>query len=176
MRQRRTAAAVASGARLGDEPVPALPRIHRAPQPRTAPSASRRMPPGVLAAVAAGGAAGTAGRYGLAHFAGHAPGAFPWATFAVNVAGSFALGFALVVLLERFPPTRYLRPFVGTGLIGSFTTYSTFAVETDLLLRDGRPVVAAAYVVASVVLGLAAAWAGTRCGRALPRPRRGGAS
>lgn len=119
-----------------------------------------RARPGVLAAIAAGAALGAPARYSVAVLLPAASGVFPWATFLTNVSGSFALGFVLVLMLERFPPTRYLRPFVATGFLGAYTTYSTFAVETDLLVRDGHPVIAIGYALASLVAGLAAVWGG----------------
>ena len=122
----------------------------------------------MLAIVALGGALGAPARYGLAQLIHVAPGRFPWATFATNVSGSFALGLVLALLIERFPPTLYLRPFVATGFLGAYTTYSTFAVETDVLVKDGHAALAAAYVAASLVCGLVAAGLGIRAGR----PRR----
>jgi CrcB protein len=75
----------------------------------------------------------------------------------------------LVVMIgERVRPTRYVRQFFGTGLLGAYTTYSTFAVETDLLLRHGRIGIAVAYVLATVVGGLLAAAAGAWLGGTLP--------
>ena len=122
----------------------------------------------VLAAVAAGGALGAPARYGVAQLVHVAQDTFPWATFWTNVSGSFALGLLLVLIVDRFPPTRYLRPFFATGFLGAFTTFSTFAVEADLLARDKRPGIAAAYVAASVGVGLAAVWAGIVLGRLTP--------
>ncbi|HEV8297255.1 MAG TPA: fluoride efflux transporter CrcB [Acidimicrobiales bacterium] len=123
--------------------------------------------PDVLAVIALGGALGAAARYGLARAIPTATNAFPWATFWTNLSGSFVLGLFLVVVLERLGPTRYLRPFVATGFIGAFTTFSTFAVETDLLVKDGHPGTAAAYVVATLFAGLACAWLGIGSGRVL---------
>ena len=97
-----------------------------------------------------------------------APGTFPWPTFWTNITGSFALGFVLAVLVERFPPTRYLRPFVATGFLGAYTTYSTFAVETDLLIKDGHAVIGIVYTGVSLLAGLAAVWLGISSARALP--------
>lgn len=128
-----------------------------------------RLRPAVLGAVALGGALGTAGRYGVARLVPVEAGAFPWATFAVNLSGSFALGAVLALMLRRFPTTRFLRPFVAVGFIGAYTTYSTFAVETVLLVRDGHAVLAAVYALASLTAGLGAAWAGIwSVGRAGP--------
>jgi fluoride exporter len=126
----------------------------------------------VLAAVGLGGALGALARYGIAQVVSISPGTFPWGTFWINVSGSFALGVFLIVLLERFPPTRYARPFVATGFLGAYTTYSTFAVETDLLVRNGHGVTALAYAAASFAAGFLAAWAGMVLARAVPRFRR----
>lgn len=126
----------------------------------------------VPAAVAVGGALGAPARYGISLAVHITPGTFPWGTFWINVSGSFALGLVMAFLLERFPPTRYVRPFVATGFLGSYTTYSTFAVETDLLVRNGHAVVAAAYAGASLVGGFTAVWIGLSLGRAVPTRRR----
>ena len=126
---------------------------------------ARRHAPRAVAAVALGGALGAPARYGVALAVHITPGTFPWGTFWINVTGSFALGLFLAVVLRRYPSARYLRPFVASGFLGSYTTYSTFAVETDLLIRNGRAAIAAAYVVASVVIGIAAAALGARLGR-----------
>jgi CrcB protein len=136
------------------------------------PRAERQRRPGVLAAVAAGGALGAPARYGIALAITVTPGTFPWGTFWINVSGSFALGLLLAVLLARFPGDRYLRPFLATGFLGAYTTYSTFAVEADLLLHNGHVGVALAYAGASLGTGLGAAAAGLRLGRALAGPAR----
>lgn len=130
----------------------------------------RRVQLGVLMAIAAGGVLGSTARYGLAELAPAAAERFPWVTFGINVSGSLALGIVLTLIVERFPPSRYLRPFVATGFLGAYTTYSTFAVETVMLVRDGHPTTAIAYVVASTVVGLAAVLLGIRLGRAIPLP------
>ncbi|HKN90206.1 MAG TPA: fluoride efflux transporter CrcB [Acidimicrobiia bacterium] len=126
----------------------------------------------VLGAVALGGSLGAPARYGISVLVDITPGTFPWGTFWTNLSGSFALGLVMAFLLERFPPTRYLRPFVATGFLGAYTTYSTFAVETDLLARNGYVGIALAYSAASLVGGLAAVWIGLSVGRAVPVRRR----
>ncbi len=110
-------------------------------------------------AVALAGALGALCRYAIAVLIG--PLAFPWATLGVNVAGSFMLG-----LLYAFAPVPdgVLRVAVGTGFLGAFTTFSTFSVETVALVHEGRPVLAAGYVLASVMLGIVAAFAGLLLG------------
>ena len=123
--------------------------------------------------MALGAPPGGAARYAIAQAITAPPGHFPWATFWTNVSGSFALGLLLVVLLERYPPSRFARAFAGAGFLGAYTTFSTFAVETDLLVKDGHAAVALAYVVASVAAGLAAAGAGMVAGGLLAvRARR----
>jgi CrcB protein len=102
------------------------------------------------------------------------PGGFPWPTFWTNISGSFALGLFLAFVLERFPPTRYLRPFVATGFLGAYTTYSTFAVEADLLVKDGHAAVALGYAAASLLAGFVAVWAGIWAARLVSSPHRGG--
>ena len=130
-----------------------------------------RARPGVLAAIALGAALGAPARYGVAQVIRVNANAFPWATFWTNVSGSLALGLFLTFILERFPPSRYLRPFVATGFIGAYTTYSTFAVETDLLIKNGHPALGLAYALASLGAGLGAVWAGIWVARL---PGRGG--
>ena len=97
----------------------------------------------MLGAVALGGFAGGEARYllGLAFPTGHAT--FPATTFAINVSGSFVLALLLVLILEVWPPTKYLRPLLCTGFCGAYTTFSTWMVDTDRLvsarpLRGGR--------------------------------------
>jgi CrcB protein len=132
---------------------------------------ARRAQPAVLAAVALGGALGAPARYGVAQLIHVAPDTFPWATFWTNVSGSAALGFLLALIVARFPPSRYVRPFVATGFLGAYTTYSTFAVDTDLLVKDGRAGIGAAYSGASLVAGFVAVWLGITAARALAPSR-----
>jgi CrcB protein len=89
-----------------------------------------------LVAVMGGGAAGALARWAIER-AIPTVGGFPLATWLTNVTGAFGLGVVGVVLLERLPPTRYLRPLLGTGFFGAYTTFSTFRFETVRLLEDG---------------------------------------
>ena len=115
-----------------------------------------------LAAVFAGGMLGALARVGLAQGFPHAAGAWPWTTFAVNLAGACLLGWAIA----RLPPASYRRPFVGIGVCGALTTFSTFQLELLLMLDGDRWVLALAYAAASLVGGLAAVRLGIRLGRA----------
>src|SRR5439155_24816811 len=126
---------------------------------------ARRRDPRVLAMVAVGGMAGASARYGVARWLVVHPGHFPWATFWTNVTGSFVLGVLLAVLLERVRPHPYLRPLLAIGVLGAFTTMSSFQVEMALLLRDGHPATGVVYAVASVAAGVLAAFAGITIGR-----------
>jgi fluoride exporter len=111
-----------------------------------APAAAGRTPtpPGVFVAIAVGGGLGATARYGLSRALPTRGAGFPWATFWTNVSGSFVLGLFLVIVVARLASNRYVRPFFATGFLGAYTTFSTFTVETDLLLRDGRLATAAA--------------------------------
>lgn len=118
---------------------------------------------GALALVGAGGVAGTLLRYGLARWLPLDDGTVPWATLFANLVGAFVLG-ALLEWLARLGPDdgwrRRARLLIGTGFCGGLTTYSTFAVEADLLVRSGDSGVAVGYVAASLVLGVVATVAG----------------
>ncbi len=119
----------------------------------------------VLAVIAAGGMLGASARYGVAQLMPTSPGAFPWATFWTNVSGSFLLGVLLMVLLGRFPHTRLVRPFLATGILGAFTTMSTYQVETALLIKDGHAATGITYAVGSLIAGLGLAYVGIVAGR-----------
>jgi len=121
---------------------------------------TQRVRPDVLAVIALGGIVGATARYGLARALPTSPGRFPWATFWTNMSGSFVLGFLLVVLLDRARSHRLLRPFLATGILGAYTTMSTYLVETAVLIKDGHATVGVAYALASVVVGLLLAFAG----------------
>ena len=116
----------------------------------------------ILFMIALGGALGAAARYGLAVGLPHSPGAFPWSTLLANVAGCLAIGVLMVIVVERAPTSRLVRPFFGTGLLGGFTTFSTYSLDTRNLLAAGRPAVAAAYLLGTLVLGLLAVVVGLR--------------
>jgi len=121
--------------------------------------------PGHALLLAFAGAAGTllrAGCNGLAErLVGHA---FPWATLAVNVAGSFAFGAIHALARSRGVFTPQQEVILLVGLLGGFTTYSSFAFQSVEMLAHGRTVAALAYVAVTNVAALAAVWAGLRLG------------
>ena len=113
------------------------------------------------AAVMLGGAVGALARAGVAEALPHARGTWPWATFAVNLAGTVLLAWLTTRLTEIVAPTRFWRFLLGTGVCGALTTFSTFQIETIRLARDGGALFAAAYAVTSVAAGMLLAVAAT---------------
>ncbi len=129
----------------------------------------------MVAVIAAGGALGGLARWSLTLLLPQQDGSFPWATFTANLTGCLGLGALMVLLLEVRPPGRYARPFVGVGLLGGFTTFSAYTSETRALLLDGRAPLALTYLFGTLLVCLAATWAGMALTRALtePRPNQG---
>lgn len=116
-------------------------------------------------AILAGGAAGTLARWRVEVWVSTPAGHWPWATLAVNLAGTLLLGWLSVAVT----PDSVARALAGTGFCGALTTFSSFQVETLRIADDGRPALAAAYAAVSLGLGVAAALAG----RALAGRRTG---
>jgi CrcB protein len=114
-----------------------------------------------LAAIFAGGALGTLARVEVVRAFPTGNASWPWPVFAVNVAGAFLLGYCATRLQERLPPTAYRRPFLGTGICGGLTTFSTLQIEALQMIDAGRDALAAGYLVASVAAGFAAIWLAT---------------
>ncbi|MEV6317350.1 CrcB family protein [Streptomyces sp. NPDC051776] len=129
----------------------------------------------VLLVIAAGGAAGACARYG-ASLAWPAS-TFPWDVFWVNVSGCTLIGVLMVLVSERGAGHPLLRPFLGTGVLGGYTTFSTYAVGLVGLLRRGEVGIAAAYAAGTLAAAFGAVWAAAALTRAALRgePRPGGA-
>jgi CrcB protein len=130
-----------------------------------------RPPWAVLGAVSAGGAVGAVARYGLGVALPHRPGTYPWATFLVNVTGCLLIGVLMVLMAEVWAAHRLLRPFLGTGLLGGYTTFSTYVVDTRRLVDAGAPATAAAYLAGTLAVALLATYLGVLATRALTRRR-----
>jgi CrcB protein len=173
-----------SGQGLGDQKrqghqLPVDPDRPRSTDPAAGQRPGRRaaLHPGTIAVIALGGAAGTLGRVELGRLIPTTTNGFPWPTFAANITGAFIIGVVIVLVLDRLPPTRYVRPLIGTGFCGGLTTFSTLAVEIDLLLKAGRVGLAIAYLAASLAAGMVAVFAGMAVAR-IPitgrRPQRSG--
>jgi CrcB protein len=118
-------------------------------------------------AVAAGGAVGALARYGLALAIPAVPGHFPLATFLTNVVGGLLIGVLIVVLTELTTPHPLARPFLVTGILGGFTTFSTYAVDVEHLLAAHAVGVALGYLLGTLVAALAATWVGILATRAV---------
>jgi CrcB protein len=109
-----------------------------------------------LAAIFAGGVLGALARVALVELVPQSGTEWPWATFMVNVGGTFLLGYFATRLQERLPVAAYRRPLLGTGFCGALTTFSTVQLEVLRMLDANRLGLATAYVTASVVAGLGA--------------------
>lgn len=122
--------------------------------------------PSVLLAVSLGGMIGSLGRYGVAEVVPTASDGWPWATFTVNITGCLAIGLLMVALLEAATsPHPLARPLLGVGLLGGWTTFSSFAEDTRALDGGSGLGIAVGYLLASVVFGLLAVAAGIAVAR-----------
>ncbi|MGI5212647.1 fluoride efflux transporter CrcB [Plantactinospora sp. CA-290183] len=123
----------------------------------------------MFAVVALGGALGSGARYGLLLLWPHKPDGLPWATLVTNLAGCALIGVLMQVTGTRLAPHRLLRPFLGTGVLGGFTTFSTYAVDFRALLDAGRATLATGYLLGTLAGALAAVrlgmWAAARVRR-----------
>lgn len=123
--------------------------------------------PWAVLAVAAGGAVGASLRWTVVRWAVHLLGSsFPFGTLAVNVVGSIVMGIAAVAMMERFPGSwGRFSPFLMTGVLGGFTTFSAFSLDALYLIERGRNMAAAAYVGGSVLVSIAGLWIGLALAR-----------
>jgi CrcB protein len=115
----------------------------------------------VVAVIAAGGALGACGRYGVGLAIPHSPYGLPWATLFINPSGCLLIGVLMVLIVEVWVAHRLIRPFLGVGVLGGYTTFSTYSVEAQQLISIGRPVLALAYLAGTVVAALVAVQVGT---------------
>jgi CrcB protein len=122
---------------------------------------SPRPDPRALAAVFAGGGLGGVARIVASQQLTHGTAAWPWATYGVNLVGAFLLGYVVTRLQERLPVSAYRRPFLGTGICGGLTTFSSMQIELLDMLDAHRWLLAGGYAAASVAGGLLAVMAAT---------------
>jgi CrcB protein len=111
---------------------------------------------GVLAVIALGGGLGASARYGISQWLPTTPAHFPWGTFLINVLGCFLIGGLMV----RWGQRPLLRPFLGVGVLGGFTTFSTYAVETRAMLTPGEVPLAMAYLFGTLAAAVLAVLVG----------------
>ena len=127
----------------------------------------RPHPVPLLAAVAVGGAIGASARYGAALLWPTPADAFPWTTLTVNAVGCAVIGAFMVLVTEVWTAHHLVRPFFGTGVLGGFTTFSTYATDVRRLIEDGHPRTALAYLALTLALALAVVWAAATVTRRL---------
>ncbi|MGV9664062.1 fluoride efflux transporter FluC [Nocardia niigatensis] len=120
----------------------------------------------ILTVISLGGAAGALARYGLASLWPTPAAGFPWATFVTNVIGCFLIGVLMVIVTEIVTAHPLVRPFLGVGILGGFTTFSTYANETRGLLEPSSVATAFTYMAATLVCALLATLAAVRLTRA----------
>lgn len=121
----------------------------------------------VIGFIAFGGFLGTVARFAVTLAWPTARNGFPWSTCAINISGAFLIGVVLTAVLEGLVSWRRAQPLFCTGFLGSWTTMSSFAMASDLLVGHGFPGTALAYVVVTTAIGLLATWGGMRVGRSL---------
>lgn len=119
-------------------------------------------------AVAAGGALGAVLRHGINQAALAFGLSFPWGTMAINVTGSLAMGLLIGTFAQFWDASQTLRLFLTVGILGGFTTFSAFSLDSVLLLQKGQTLAAVFYIVASVILSLAALAGGMMLIRMMP--------
>jgi fluoride exporter len=137
-----------------------------------------------LAVISLGGVIGALARYALNVTLPHGPAGFPWATFGCNVSGCLLIG-VLMASIDQFGAHRLIRPFLGVGVLGGYTTFSTYIVEVQQALDAGAARLALAYLAGTLAAALVAVWTGSalalavagrpaRIARAMGRPRGAG--
>jgi CrcB protein len=127
----------------------------------------------VVGVIAAGGALGASARYGVGLALPHPPDGWPWSTLLVNATGCLLIGVLMVLIMEVRVGHRLIRPFLGVGVLGGYTTFSTYAVEAQQLIVAGRPGLALGYMAATVIAALVAVQLGVGLSRALAVRVRG---
>ncbi|MDG4795843.1 fluoride efflux transporter CrcB [Micromonospora sp. WMMD1082] len=110
----------------------------------------------LLLAIAVGGVVGSLARHGLSVAVPHPPDGFPWATFTVNVSGCLLIGVLMVLITEAWTAPRLVRPFLGVGVLGGYTTFSTYAVEVQQAVAVGAARTALWYLAGTLVAALTA--------------------
>jgi fluoride exporter len=126
----------------------------------------------VLGVIAAGGVVGSLARYGLSRAWPAPAGGLPWATLVTNVAGCLLIGVLMVLVTDVWAAHRLIRPFLGVGLLGGFTTFSAYAEQSRALLAGGRAAAGLGYLTGTLVTALLAVQVGVVLTRWATRSRR----
>jgi CrcB protein len=128
----------------------------------------------VLAAISAGGALGASARYGISVALPHHPDEFAWSTWLINVSGCLLIGVLMVLISEVWVGRRLLRPFLGVGVLGGYTTFSTSVVDVQQAAAHGAAGIALLYLGATVIGAMLAVWVGSTTTAWAIRARRPG--
>jgi CrcB protein len=153
-----------------------VPHPERVDDGTSVPAAPAHRPPvrrgqgRTVAAVALGGGLGATARYAAGLLWPTPTGGFPWTTLWINVVGCAVIGVFMTLLAEAWTPHPLVRPFFGTGVLGGFTTFSTYAVDIEKLLDAGHPRTGLAYLAATLLAALAAVWLAASATHRLLRP------
>lgn len=121
----------------------------------------------VLGVIALGGVVGAEARYGIGLLLPHHVSEWAWATLFTNMSGCLLMGVLMVLITERIRPHPLVRPLLGVGVLGGYTTFSTYAVDTMGVVQSGRAGMALLYAAATPLLALVAVWIGAAATRRL---------
>lgn len=121
----------------------------------------REHPASVLVAISCGGALGALARHGLSVAFPHPPAGMPWATLGINASGSLLIGVLMVLITDAWPGQRLLRPFLGVGVLGGYTTFSTYMLDIQQAIATGAPRVALAYLGLTLLAAMSAVLVGS---------------
>ncbi|MDI5967795.1 CrcB family protein [Streptomyces sp. SL13] len=153
---------------------PADPDTAVAPLPHKPGRTPRREQADILLVIAAGGVLGAFARYGATLIWPTPATGFPWTTFLINVTGCAAMGVLMVLITERLTVHPLVRPFLGTGVLGGYTTFSSYILDAHRLLENGHGGTALLYLAATLTAALAAIWTTVGLTRLVVRPRSAG--
>jgi fluoride exporter len=142
-------------------PEPVVPMESHLGVPAPTPRARRRRPSPfpVLAVVSAGGVLGALARYAISAVWPHSAGGFPWSTWVVNVSGCLLIGVLMALIAEVWAGRRLVRPFLGVGVLGGYTTFSTSIVDVQQAAAHGAAGTALVYLAVTLAGALLAVWA-----------------
>lgn len=146
--------------------------VEVSPRPLPHPWTLVRRNADLIPVISVGGALGSLARWGVSRGLPHGPSSYAWSTFLTNVTGALLLGILMALVLDVWSERRYVRPFLGVGVLGGYTTFSTYLLDERGLVAGGRPGVALAYLLATLVVGFAATAVGLAGVRAVLDRRR----
>lgn len=146
-------------------------RSEAAPRPPNPRRGLRRAPWAIVGAVSFGGIVGSLTRHAITTFFPYSPRGFPWATFGINASGCFLIGVVMVLTTEVWRVHRLVRPFLGIGVLGGFTTFSTYVVDAQHAITVGARALAFAYLAGTLAAAMVAVLTGVQLTRLATRTR-----